>query len=85
MRSLTTGILLVLGLLLALGGCASSDQWADWKGHSSHFASGRHLTFSARNPEGAKPRVRRPDMDAAAVESWWGKPVMVAPEEIIQN
>ena len=85
MRSITLGLFFLMLGLLTLAGCASSDQWADWKAHSSHFASGRHLTFSARNPEGSAPRVRRPDMDAAALENWWGKPVMVSPDQILQN
>ena len=84
MRSrITTAAL--LGSVLLAGGCATSEQWADWRGHSTHWASGEHLAFSARNAEGAAPRVTRADLANARVQNWWGKVITVSPDQIFQN
>ena len=56
-RMLVPAIALAVGA--AAGGCATSEEWAEWRAHSSHFASGQHATFSMRNREGTAPRVAR--------------------------
>ena len=76
----------VLGAVVVLvSGCASSDQWAEWKGHSTHFASGHHMGFSLRNTEGSAPHVRRSDVEKARAETWWGRAVTVSPDQIFQS
>ena len=74
------------GLAGLLSGCATSEEWADWRGHTTHFASGTHGFFSLRNnKDGSNPRVSRTDVDAARQENWWGKAITVSPEQIFQN
>ena len=82
---LTTLSLLVA--LIALGaGCATSEEWQDWRGHTTHFASGQHGTFSLRNnKDGSNPRVSRTDVAAAQTENWWGKAITVSPEQIFES
>ena len=36
-------------------GCATGEEWATWKAHPTHFASGEHMFFSVRNKEGSAP------------------------------
>jgi hypothetical protein len=75
-----------LGLLaiVAVGGCASSEQWKEWRSHSTHFASGDHMSFSLRN-QGKTPKVRAGDARIASTQSWWGDPVVVRPDQIFQD
>jgi hypothetical protein len=82
MRNRRLRILLAAGALLAAG-CASSEEWATWKAHPTHFASGSHLGFSLRNREGN--RVTREDITIARDEGWWGKAVTVGQEEILER
>lgn len=78
--------ILVAAATLLAAGCASSEEWMDWRGHSTHFASGQHATFSLRNnKDGSNPRVSRGDIEAARSENWWGKAITVSPEQIFQN
>jgi hypothetical protein len=80
------GLLAVAGFVLVGPGCATRDQWADWKGHTTHFASGEHGLFSLRNDqEGRHPRVTRLDVDASRSQNWWGKTISVDSAQIIQN
>jgi hypothetical protein len=74
---------MLAGSLLA--GCATSEEWADWRGHYTHFASNQHMGFSVRNREGAAPRVSRRDIEASRAESWWGKVITVTAEQIFQE
>jgi hypothetical protein len=76
---------LIIGAVFLTGACASSDEWAEWRKHSTHFASGHHGMFSLRHPEGSAPRVSRIDVDASRRENWWGKAVTVNPDQIFQN
>ena len=76
---------LALVVLLMAGGCATSEEWAEWKAHTTHFASDKHIGFSWRNREGQAPRVARSDIDAARAETWWGKAITVSPDQIFQN
>jgi hypothetical protein len=85
MRSRTLRGLLLVGTMLLTGACASGQQWAEWRQHPTHFASGHHLVFSARHREGVPPRVTRADVDASRKESWWGEAVTVSPDQIFQN
>jgi hypothetical protein len=83
MRSARLGLVL-LGAALAAGACATPQQWQEWRAHSTHFASGDHLTFSMRN-RGTVPHVRRQDVQMAAAQTWWGDPVVVRPDQIFSN
>jgi hypothetical protein len=79
---------MVLGIVVtsaALTGCATSQEWAEWQRHPSHFASGDHLTFSVRNREGASTRVTRADVDRARTQAWWGKAITVDQTAIVEN
>ena len=85
MRSARLRLLLVGGALLAVAGCATSEEWATWKSHPTHFASGEHMFFSTRNSEGSAPRVTRQDIALARDEGWWGKPITVSQEQILER
>jgi len=86
MRTRALWALLVGGSVLAAGGCATSEEWGEWRTHTSHFASDRHLGFSMRNDsQGANPRVTRTDLASAQTENWWGKAITVQSTEIFQN
>jgi hypothetical protein len=87
-RLMRAGILtamLIGSTMLAVAGCATSEEWAEWKAHNSHFASGSHIGFSWRNRQGTAPQVRRTDVAMARQENWWGRAITVSPEQIIQN
>ena len=85
MRSARLRLLLVGGVLVAMAGCATSEEWATWKAHPTHFASGEHMFFSVRNKEGKAPRVTRKDIALARDEGWWGKPITVSQEQILER
>jgi hypothetical protein len=74
-----------LPALLVLFGCATSDDWATWKEHPAHFASGDHLTFSMRNGEARAARVTREDVALARDQNWWGRAVTVDQQQIIER
>ena len=78
-------LLLAVSALLAASGCASGDEWQTWKEHPTHFASGDHLFFSTRNTEGSAPRVTRQDIALARDQGWWGKPITVNTEQILER
>jgi hypothetical protein len=66
--------------------CANSEQWAEWRQHSSHFASGDHLWFSMRHQgENPAPHVRQQDVETARVQSWWGEPIVVRPDQLFSG
>jgi hypothetical protein len=85
MRTDRWKMLLGFTALLACGGCASGDEWTTWREHPTHFASGQHLFFSTRNREGATARVTRQDIAMARDEGWWGKPITVSQEQILER
>ena len=85
MRTVDWKLLLAVTALLAAAGCASSDEWQTWKEHPTHFASGDHLFFSTRNSEGSAPRVTRQDIALARDQGWWGKPITVSQEQILER
>jgi len=83
-RAVTT--LVALAAAVSLSGCATSEEWTEWKSHSTHFASGQHATFSLRNKkDGSNLRVTRADMAAAPRENWWGTALTVNPNQIFQD
>ena len=63
------------------------DDWAMWRSHSTHFASGEHGFFSMRNnKDGSNPKVYRSDIEASRQENWWGLyAITVSPSQIFQN
>jgi hypothetical protein len=75
----------LLGAVLLTSACATSEEWAEWKSKSSHFASGQHGMFSLRNQKDDAKRVTRADVDAARSETWWGRAVSVNSDQIIQQ
>ena len=79
-------ILIVLAVAMTGSACATPEQWAEWRQHPSHFASGVHAGFSMRH-RGANPvpRVSQRGVDKARAESWWGEPIVVRPEQIFTN
>lgn len=78
-------LLLIGGALFAAAGCASGDEWRTWKDHRTHFASGDHMFFSVKNREGKSARVTRGDIAMARDEGWWGKPITVSQEQILER
>jgi hypothetical protein len=78
-------LLLIGGALLAVAGCATSEEWQTWKEHPTHFASGDHMFFSVRNREGQAAKVTRDDITKARNEGWWGKPITVSQEQILER
>jgi hypothetical protein len=85
MRSDAWRLLLAAGVVLVTAGCATSEEWATWRQHPAHFASGDHLFFSTRNREGTAPRVTRQDIAMAREQTWWGKPITVGQEQILER
>ena len=83
---LSIRIALVAGLALTTTACASSEEWAEWKSHTSHFASGSHGMFSIRNRDGASTKkVTRQDVASARDQGWWGKAITVDQGQILEN
>jgi uncharacterized membrane protein YedE/YeeE len=85
MRSNWWRFVLIGGVLVTLAGCASGEEWSTWKQHSTHFASGDHGFFSIRNREGTAARVTRQDVAMARDQTWWGKPITVSSEQILER
>lgn len=85
MRNNRLRLLLAGGILLATAGCATSEEWGTWRQHPTHFASGDHMSFSMRNREDSAPRVTRSDIAMARSEGWWGKPITVRQEQILER
>lgn len=65
------GGLAALGAILAMG-CATAEQWAEWRSHSSHFASGDHIDFSGRNRQVMPHSLTPQDVERARAQGWWG-------------
>jgi hypothetical protein len=72
-------------MMLILAGCATVREWEIWQAHPTHFASDDHLYFSVRNREETAPQVTRHDIARARVEGWWGRPVTVSQEHILER
>ena len=71
-------------VVLMLTGCATPQQWSDWKAHPTHFASGEHFAFSMRTSADTKD-VRRSDLDIAKAQNWWGTPITVAQSQVVER
>jgi hypothetical protein len=85
MQSVRVKLLLLGAVLVAAAGCATGEEWSTWYEHRTHFASYDHLGFSVRNTEGSAPKVTRNDIALARNEGWWGKPITVAQEQILER
>ena len=79
MEQLRWWLLLLSAVMFSMSGCASRQDWAAWYAHPTHFASGDHLGFSARNEAGSVPLIREDDVDDAQVQAWWGQTVPSTP------
>jgi len=84
MKTIRAGIM-VAAIALTASACATSEEWAEWKSHTSHFASGDHFSFSMKNKEGSTARVSRKDIAAARDQGWWGKAISVNQSDILEN
>jgi hypothetical protein len=82
MRSTRWQLPLLCGALMMVAGCATNEEWATWKQHPTHFASGDHGFFSIRNRDDAAKRVTRQDITMARDQGWWGRPITVSQEQI---
>ena len=78
-----SGGLLVAVMLLA--GCASGEEWREWRSHGAHFASGDHMAFSLRNRESGASGVTRTDLARAGEQAWWGKAITVDQGQILER
>jgi hypothetical protein len=86
MRSKMVTAAALIGVALLTGACATSEQWAEWRGHTTHFASGEHGMFSmSNNLDGKNPKVTRLDVENSRTQNWWGKNISVEPGQVIQN
>jgi hypothetical protein len=85
MRSKGVRLLLVGGALVAAAGCATGEEWQIWRSNGAHFASGDHMFFSVRNREGTKATVTRKDITLARDQGWWGKPITVSQDQILER
>ncbi len=85
MRRVRGKLLLFTAVVVVAAGCATGEEWSTWYEHRTHFASYEHLTFSTRNTEGSAPKVTRQDITLARDEGWWGKPITVSQEQILER
>jgi hypothetical protein len=87
MRSEIIRATVVIGVVFLTAACATSEDWNMWRGHTTHFASGEHGTFSMRNnKDGSNPKVARSDIENSRQQDWWGVyTVNVNPGQIFQN
>ena len=77
---------IIAALGLATAACASTEEWAEWRGHTSHFASGDHGWFSIRNRDSVEnKKVTRQDVAEARDQGWWGKAITVNQSAILEN
>ena len=81
MENLRWWLLLIAAVMFSMSGCASSQDWASWRQHPTHFASGDHAGFSMRhgNPHRADPEITDADVKIAGDEAWWGQLMPPAP------
>ena len=79
MENLRWWLLLIAAVMFSMSGCASSQDWAYWREHPTHFASGGHMTFSMKNDNVYYPLVTEDDVKRANDHNWWGDQVPMAP------
>jgi hypothetical protein len=79
--------MLVVGVVFLAGACATAEDWRVWRDNKTHWASGEHYFFSAKNnKDGSNPQVTRSDIEDSRRQNWWGiYAVSVSPSQIIQN
>ena len=85
MRPSTSRYVLIAGVLLTTTACATGDEWTTWRTHPTHFASGEHMAFSVRSNESDPAQVTRNEIAMAREEGWWGKPITVNQEQILER
>jgi hypothetical protein len=78
-------LVLIGGATLLVSACATGEERGTWRQHPTHFASADHLFFSVRNRQGTAPRVTRQDIAMARSEGWWGQPITVGQEQILER
>jgi len=71
--------------LLVVGGCASKEEFDIWRSNTAHFASKEHFDFSMKNSGGSSATVTRNDIALAQNQNWFGRPVTVAQEQILER
>jgi len=71
MERLQWWLLLLSAVMFSMSGCAS-EAWQHWSGHQAHFASARHLAFSAKSHP-TSVSITEAHTAAAAREAWWGR------------
>jgi hypothetical protein len=79
MDNLRWWLLLIAAVMFSMSGCASGRDWAYWRDHPTHFASGGHMTFSMQNDSVYYPTVTEADRKLAQQHGWWGDEVPMAP------
>jgi hypothetical protein len=78
--------MLVMGTsLLLVGGCATSEEWQTWRDSKSHFASKEHFDFSMKNSGKGSSTVTRQDVAMAQNQKWFGQPITVSQEQILER
>lgn len=85
MRGTDRRLLLAGAALLLAAGCATSEEWETWKQNRAHFASLDHYKFSMKNRGDASAHVTRDDVEAARSQNWWGRPITVSQEAILER
>ena len=76
--------LLIGTSLLIVAGCATSEEWNTWRSNTSHFASKEHFDFSMKN-RGGSATVTRNDVAMAQNQKWFGQPITVSQEQILER
>jgi hypothetical protein len=78
--------MLVMGTsLLLVGGCATSAEWQTWRSSTSHFASKEHFDFSMKNRGDSGASVTKTDVALAQRQNWFGQPVTVNQDQILER
>src|SRR5207247_8553602 len=80
-----TLVIVRVGVAVWMIGCATPQEWAEWKGHPVHFASGDHMGFSVRNRDGPQTRVTRDDVALARSQDWFGTAITVDQSAIVEK
>ena len=86
MRNGVRRMLTLLTVTLAGSACATSEQWTEWRQHSTHFASSEHFDFSMRH-RGASPtpRVSQRDVEKAKADRGGVIPLWCGRNEYFTN
>jgi len=71
--------------LLLVGGGATSEEWQTWRSSTSHFASKEHFDFSMKNRGDSGATVTKSDVAMAQSQNWFGRPVTVNQDQILDR